>query len=253
MPLINEPDSSDDPSQKKPAKGIYLLPNSLTTASLFSGFYSMVAAAAGDFTASAVAIFISMVLDGLDGRVARMTRTQSDFGAQYDSLADMVAFGVAPAWIAFSWGLESLGKFGWVAAFIYVAGAALRLARFNIQIEVIDSRYFSGLPSPAAAGIVAGMVWSGQRYGFDGADYAIYAALLVAISGILMVSSVQYNSFKKLRFKGRVSLALMMVVVIIYGLIAIEPPAVLWLIFLGFALSGPIGWLFKPKSKATNE
>src|SRR5690606_13859745 len=141
-------------------KGVYLLPNLFTTASLFSGFYAIVAAMNGLFDNAAIAIFVSMVLDGLDGRVARLTNTQSRFGEEYDSLADMVAFGVAPALVAFTWILSTLGKFGWIAAFIYLAGAALRLARFNTQIGSVDKRYFVGLPSPSAAAVVAGTVWS---------------------------------------------------------------------------------------------
>ncbi|MDP6968863.1 MAG: CDP-diacylglycerol--serine O-phosphatidyltransferase [Gammaproteobacteria bacterium] len=232
---------------KKPAKGVYLLPNSFTTASLFAGFYAIVAAMNGDFSYAAIATFASMILDGLDGRVARMTNTQSDFGAEFDSLADVVAFGVAPALVAFTWGLQTLGKFGWIAAFIYVACAALRLARFNVQLEVVDSRYFVGLPSPAAAGVVAGMIWVSQEYGFDGVEYAIPAALLVALTGILMVSNFNYHSFKDLRVKGRVPFFALLVVVLVYVLIALEPPAVLWSIFLIFALSGPVSWLFKWK------
>ena len=232
---------------KKPAKGVYLLPNSFTTASLFAGFYAIVAAMNGDFEYAAIATFVSMVLDGLDGRVARMTNTQSDFGAEYDSLADVVAFGVAPALVVFTWGVQTLGKFGWIAAFIYVAGAALRLARFNVQLEVSDSRYFTGLPSPAAAGVLAGMIWASQEYGFSGVEYALPAAILVAVTGILMVSNFCYYSFKDLRFKGRVPFFALLIVVLVYALIAMEPPAVLWLFFLVFALSGPVGWLFKWK------
>ncbi|MDP6166207.1 MAG: CDP-diacylglycerol--serine O-phosphatidyltransferase [Gammaproteobacteria bacterium] len=234
-------------SVKKPAKGVYLLPNSFTTASLFAGFYAIVAAMNGDFEYAAIATFVSMVLDGLDGRVARMTNTQSDFGAEYDSLADVVAFGVAPALVVFTWGLQSLGKFGWIASFIFVAGAALRLARFNVQLEVSDSRYFTGLPSPAAAGVLAGMIWASQEYGFSGIEYAVPAALLVAVTGILMVSNFSYYSFKDLRFKGRVPFFALLIVVLVYALVAMEPPAVLWGFFVIFALSGPVGWLFRWK------
>jgi len=248
--IVLEPEASEKVASmpvKKLAKGVYLLPNSFTTASLFAGFYAIVAAMNGDFSYAAIATFVSMVLDGLDGRVARMTNTQSDFGAEFDSLADVVAFGVAPALVAFTWGLQTLGKFGWIAAFIYVACAALRLARFNVQLEVVDSRYFVGLPSPAAAGVVAGMIWVSQEYGFSGMEYAIPAALLVAFTGILMVSNFNYHSFKDLRVKGRVPFFALLVVVLVYVLIALEPPAVLWSIFLIFALSGPVGWLFKWK------
>lgn len=235
------------PPVKKPAKGVYLLPNSFTTASLFAGFYAIVAAMNGDFQYAAIATFVSMVLDGLDGRVARMTNTQSDFGAEYDSLADVVAFGVAPALVVFTWGVQTLGQFGWICSFIFVAGAALRLARFNVQLEVSDSRYFTGLPSPAAAGVLAGMVWSSQEYGFSGVDYAMPAAILMAVTGILMVSNFQYYSFKDFRLKGRVPFVAMLLVVLVYSIVAMEPPAVLWSFFLVFAVAGPAGWLFKWK------
>ena len=225
-----------------------MLPNSFTTASLFSGFYAIVAAMNGNFEHAAIAIFASMVLDGLDGRVARLTNTQSDFGAEYDSLADVVAFGVAPALVAFTWGFQDLGKFGWVAAFIYVAGTALRLARFNVQLEISDSRYFTGLPSPAGAGVVAGMIWASQEYGFSGQQYDFAAAILVAITGALMVSNFSYHSFKDMRLKGRVPFAVLLGVVLVYAVIAIEPPAVLWSIFLGYAISGPLFSLRRKKA-----
>ena len=158
-------------------KGIYLLPNLLTTGGLFSGFYAVVSAMNGHFEAAAIAIFVAMLFDGLDGRVARMTNTQSDFGAEYDSMADMVSFGIAPALIAYTWGLTELGKLGWLAAFVYVAGAALRLARFNTQVGTADKRYFQGLASPAAAALVAGLVWVGVEYDISGDDYGLLVAL----------------------------------------------------------------------------
>jgi CDP-diacylglycerol--serine O-phosphatidyltransferase len=174
-------------------RGIYLLPNLLTTAGLFSGFFAIVSSMNGRFEAAAVAIFVAMIFDGLDGRVARMTNTQSEFGAEYDSMADMVSFGVAPALVAYNWGLTGLGKIGWLAAFIYVAGAALRLARFNTQIGTADNRYFQGLASPAAAALVAGLIWVGVEYDINGQDYGIIVALVTGVAGLLMVSKFKYN------------------------------------------------------------
>jgi CDP-diacylglycerol--serine O-phosphatidyltransferase len=241
----NELDQNEAVAAKKPAKGVYLLPNSLTTASLFSGFYAVVSGMSGDFEKAAIAIFISMILDTLDGRVARLTNTSSKFGAEYDSLADVVAFGVAPALILFSWSLQSLGNFGWVAAFIYVAGGALRLARFNVQLEIADSRYFIGLPVPAAAGVMAGMVWTGVDYGVDGESISYLVAVATAILGLLMVSNFKYYSFKDLDLKGKVPFVALLAVVLVFAIYSLQPPILLALTFLGFAVSGPVCWLFK--------
>lgn len=221
-------------------KGIYLLPNLFTTAALFSGFYAIVSAMDGNFTHAAVAIFIAMVLDGLDGRVARLTNTQSAFGAEYDSLSDMVAFGIAPAVVVFSWALTDLGKVGWVFAFIYVAGAALRLARFNTHIGDDDKRYFTGLPSPSGAGLVAGMVWSLADFGIDGGNIALLVGILTALGGLLMVSNVRYYSFKDLDFKGRVPFFAILVVVLVFAVISSDPSRILWAIFVCYTLSGPL-------------
>jgi CDP-diacylglycerol--serine O-phosphatidyltransferase len=226
-------------SGKSRRRGVYLLPNLLTTSALFSGFYAIVAAMNGHFENAAVAIFVAMVLDGLDGRVARMTNTQSAFGAEYDSLSDMVSFGVAPALVAFSWTLSDLGKLGWIAAFIYVAGAALRLARFNTQIGSTDKRYFVGLPSPSAAAVVAGMVWCFHEYS-PGPAAAVVAACVVAGAGIMMVSNVLYYSFKDLDLKGRVPFANVLIMVGLFALIAIAPAKILFIIFLLYTLSGPV-------------
>ncbi|OEY66670.1 CDP-diacylglycerol--serine O-phosphatidyltransferase [Marinobacter sp. X15-166B] len=225
-------------------KGIYLLPNALTTASLFSGFYAIVAAANGVFDNAAIAIFISMMLDGLDGRVARMTNTQSKFGAEYDSLSDMVAFGVAPGMVAFFWSLNSLNKVGWVITFIYVAGAALRLARFNTQIGSVDKKYFVGLPSPAAAAAVVGLVWT-----FHTIEPAAWLTFLTIVvvggSGVLMVSNVFYNSFKELDLKGRVPFAAILLVVLGFAVVALDPATVLFAGFLLYVLSGPVRALLR--------
>lgn len=237
---VTETQSVDLEFGPKPRnKGIYLLPNLFTTGALFFGFYAVVASMNGNFSAASIAIFVAMVLDGLDGRVARLTNTQSDFGAEYDSLADMVSFGVAPALVAFSWGLQDLGKVGWVAAFVYVAGAALRLARFNTQIDTADKNYFTGLASPAAAAIVAGTVWAFSEMGTSGEDAAWIMAILVPLSGILMVSNFQYHSFKGLDLKGKVPFVAMLAVVMGFVVVSIDPAKVLLGIFLAYAFSGP--------------
>ena len=229
-------------------KGIFLLPNALTTASLFSGFYAIVSAANGVFDNAAIAIFVSMILDGLDGRVARMTNTQSKFGEEYDSLADMVAFGVAPGFVAFFWLLNGLGKLGWAVTFIYVAGTALRLARFNTQIGSVDKKYFVGLPSPAAAAAVAGMVWCFHM--FEPAAWLTALTLfVVAGAGVLMVSNVLYQSFKDLDMRGRVPFAAILLVVLIFVVIALDPATVLFSAFLVYALTGPVRALFRKKSR----
>lgn len=221
-------------------RGIYLLPNLLTTAGLFSGFYAVVSSMNGQFEAAAVAIFIAMIFDGLDGRVARITNTQSAFGAEYDSMADMVSFGMAPALVAYNWGLSGLGKIGWLAAFIYVAGAALRLARFNTQIGIADKRYFQGLASPAAAALVAGLVWVGVEYDINGHDYGIIVALLTGAAGLLMVSNFKYNSFKEVDWHGKVPFVALLLVMLVFVVVATEPALVLFIVFLLYALAGPI-------------
>jgi len=221
-------------------RGIYLLPNLFTTAALFAGFYAIVAAMDSNFEKAAIAIFIAMVLDGLDGRVARMTNTQSEFGAEYDSLSDMVSFGLAPALVMYEWVLLGMGKVGWLAAFIYVAAAALRLARFNTQVAVADKNYFQGLASPAAAAVIAGAVWVGDDYQLTGVVVNWAAALLTILAGILMVSNIRYYSFKTLDLRGRVPFVAMLIIVLIFVLISIDPPQVLWGVFLLYALSGPI-------------
>lgn len=225
-------------AKSKRGKGIYLLPNLFTTASLFSGFYAIVAGMNGHFDNAAIAIFVSMILDGLDGRVARATNTQSAFGAEYDSLADMVAFGVAPALVAFSWNLQSLGNLGWIATFIYVAGAALRLARFNTQIGSVDKKYFVGLPSPAAAAVVAGFIWALHDVEQTRA-LTLLTMVIVAGVGVLMVSNVLYYSFKEINVKRRVPFAALLVMVLVFAVVALEPSLVLLAGFLIYALSGP--------------
>lgn len=224
-------------------KGVYLLPNLFTTGALFSGFYAIVASMNGLFEHAAMAIFISMVFDGLDGRVARMTNTQSAFGAQYDSLADCISFGAAPALVSYSWALHNLGKVGWMIGFVYVACAALRLARFNVQHDTADKRYFTGLPSPSAAALVAGMVWAGADWGVAGVDAVIPAALLTAYAAVMMVSNVKFNSFKEIDFKGRVPFFVILVVVLAIAVVFSDPSRVLLMVFLVYSLSGPVGTL----------
>lgn len=231
-------------------KGIYLLPNLLTTAGLFSGFYAVVASMNGSFEAAAVAVFVAMIFDGLDGRAARMTNTQSAFGAEYDSMADMVSFGVAPALVAYNWGLSELGKLGWLAAFIYVAGAALRLARFNTQVGIADKRFFQGLASPAAAAVVAGLVWVGVEYNVRGNDYGIIVALVTSAAGLLMVSNFKYNSFKEVNWNGKVPFVALLIIMLIFVVVATEPALVLFLVFALYALAGPIN-TFRTVDKVT--
>lgn len=227
-------------AEKKPRKGIYLLPNVFTTSALFAGFYAITGSVNGHFLAASVAIFIAMVLDGVDGRVARMTNTQSAFGAQYDSLADLVSFGLAPAILAYSWGLSSLGKLGWMVAFVYATCAALRLARFNVQLSTADKRYFQGLPSPTAAALVTGFVWVMTDKGQLGADFAVLMMLLTLAAGLLMVSNVRYHSFKQLDLHGKIPFVVAVAVVLVLAIINVDPPLILFLLALGYTVSGPI-------------
>ncbi len=226
--------------QVKRRRGIYLLPNLFTTAALFSGFYAVLAAVNSQFDAAAIAIFVAMVLDGMDGRVARMTNTQTAFGAEYDSLSDMVAFGLAPALVMYVWALKGLGKFGWLAAFIYTAAAALRLARFNTQVGIADKRYFQGLPSPAAAAILAAAIWGAVEYGINKDDVDSLVGLLTAAVGLLMVSNFRYHSFKELDFRGKVPFFALVVIMLVFSIVLWEPPFVLFAVFLTYAVSGPV-------------
>ena len=224
----------------KRRRGIYLLPNLFTTAALFSGFYAVLAAMNGKFEAAAIAIFVAMILDGLDGRVARMTNTQTAFGAEYDSLSDMVAFGLAPALVMYVWALKGLGKFGWLAAFIYTAAAALRLARFNTQVGISDKRYFQGLPSPAAAAILAACVWAASEYGILNTDVAWLVGILTAAVGLLMVSNFRYHSFKELDVRGKVPFFVLVIIMLAFAIILWEPPFILFVVFICYAVSGPM-------------
>ena len=247
----------DNEGRKVRHRGVYLLPNLFTTANLFAGFYSIMCAINGNFTVAAATVFVAMVLDGLDGRVARMTNTQSAFGAEYDSLSDMVAFGLAPAIIAYQRALSELGNVGLTIAFIYVACAALRLARFNTQIGIVDKRWFIGLASPAAAGVVAGVVWALSDNGVGAVDLPVAViilfAVLVALSGMLMVSNIKYYSFKDLDLKGRVPFVAILVVVLAFAVVFSDPPRILLLLFLVYALSGPVQYVLHLRKRKNRQ
>lgn len=229
-----------DSDGKAKSKAIYLLPNLFTTAALFCGFYAVVAGMHGQFEAAAAAIFIAMILDGFDGRVARLIHGESEFGAQYDSMSDLVAFGVAPALVSLSWALTDLGKVGWMAAFIYLAGAALRLARFNAMIGVVDKKYFVGLASPPAAALVAGLVWLCAQEGVNSAAMTWFGAITVVCAGLLMVSNFKYYSFKNFDIKGRVPFVALLAIVVVFSVVFIAPARILFGLALIYALSGPV-------------
>lgn len=247
----HEEEISQD-GQKVRLRGIYLLPNALTTGALFAGFYAIIAGMNGNFENACAAIVVAMFFDGMDGRVARLTNTQSAFGAEFDSLSDMVAFGIAPALICFSWALSGLGKIGWTVAFIYAACAALRLARFNVQRTVTDKRFFVGLASPSAAGLVVFMVWAFSSYEIEVTKaVSAMAAVVTGLAGLLMVLNVRYYSFKDLDFQNPVPFFLTLVVVFGIVLIAQHPPTVLFLMAISYASSGPLMAVYlKYKKKA---
>jgi CDP-diacylglycerol---serine O-phosphatidyltransferase len=227
-------------------RGIYLLPNLFTTAALFAGFYAIVQAMNQQFDQAAVAIFIAMVLDGLDGRVARLTRTQSAFGAEYDSLSDMVCFGAAPALIMYEWALKSLGRLGWIAAFVYCAAAALRLARFNTNIDVADKRFFPGLPSPAAAALCTGLVWVIDDFKIERADVIIGIACAITVfAGLTMVSNVPFYSFKDINLRRSVPFWAILLIVLALIVISINPAIILFLLFVAYGISGYVLWAWK--------
>ena len=232
-----------DPERRR--KGIYILPNLFTSASLFSGFYAIVQGMDGKFEVACIAIFVAMVLDGLDGRVARMTRTTSEFGAQLDSLSDMVSFGAAPALVMYAWALQPLGKWGWIAAFVYCVCAALRLARFNTNIGVVDKNYFQGLPSPAAACLMAGLIWVLNEWQISGGDVRWVAWAMAVFAGITMISTVPYYSGKDFNLRRSVPFWVIPAIVVGYLLISIQPSHVLFGLFVGYALSGYVIWVVR--------
>jgi CDP-diacylglycerol--serine O-phosphatidyltransferase len=239
------PSPEDAPPVHRRRKGIYILPNLFTLAALFGGFYAIVMAMNGKFEQAAVGIFCAMVLDSLDGRVARMTNTQSTFGEQMDSLSDMVSFGAAPALIVYEWGLTRLGKLGWIAAFVYCACAALRLARFNTNLTVVDKRFFQGLPSPAAAALVIGFIWLMDDQGYSGGRAALqvewlsWAAFAFTVyAGLTMVTNVPFYSFKDVSFKRSVPFIVIVAIALSIALITYHPPLVLFAVFCFYGLSG---------------
>lgn len=250
MSLESEATPLDD--ENKPGRGVYLLPNLLTTGTLFSGFYAIVAAIDGNFSRAGMAVFIAMLFDGLDGRVARWTNTQSAFGKEYDSLSDMVAFGLAPSIVAYQWGIEAIKvygqfwyRFGWLAAFFYAVCAALRLARFNVKSAGSDKRYFEGLPSPSAAACVAGFIWVSSEYAVTGLAALILGFSVTALIGALMVSRFSYWSGKDLNVRGKVPVAYLVLVPLIYALYAAGPAETLLITFGCYAASAPLFWLWR--------
>jgi len=226
-------------------RGIYLLPNLFTTAALFAGFYAIVQAMNLNFDQAAIAIFVAMVLDGLDGRVARLTKTQSAFGAEYDSLADVISFGAAPALVVYEWALRDMGKLGWIAAFVYVAGAALRLARFNTMLEVADKRWFQGIPSPSAAALVAGFVFVMDDYGVDPQAVRWWAFAVTVFAGLTMVSNLKYWSGKSINLRRSYPFVAIFLIVLFFALLSYQPATVLFAMFVAYAISGYAvsGWL----------
>jgi len=244
------------PNQRPRSRAIYLLPNLFTTGCLFSGFYAIVAAIDGNYERAGFAVFLAMLCDTLDGRVARMTRTESAFGKEYDSLADMVSFGLAPAIVAYQWGVSRLfeygqvwGRVGWLAAFTYACCAALRLARFNVRHATADKRFFEGLPSPSAAAVVSAFIWSASEWREPGLPGLILATLVTAIAGALMVSQFGYNSFKKVNAEGPVRFATFLLVPLGFIMIAMFRSYALLAIFGCYALSGPLFGLLRLRRK----
>ncbi len=239
----------------KPRKGIYLLPNLFTTGALFAGFYAIVAATNDRFENAAIAIVVAMLLDGFDGRVARMTQTTSEFGTQYDSISDMVSFGVAPALVVYEWALVHfqgypwMSKLGWLAAFFYTAAAALRLARFNARVTVVSKRYFQGLPSPAAAAALVGFIWVCHDMQLSRADFAIPALVVTILLGACMVSNFSYYSFKDINPSDRVPFIAMLAVVIGFILASIDTPKLFFALFAVYAFSGPVTYLVRLRRK----
>lgn len=245
LPVDEHVEEVSENGKKVQRRGVYLLPNLVTTGALFGGFFAIVSAMNGKFAEAALAIFAAQILDGFDGRVARMTNTESAFGTEFDSLSDMVSFGLAPGIVVFSWSLESLGKFGWAASFVLVACAAIRLARFNTQTSTSDSNYFVGLASPPAATLMASGVWLGSEwYPEPSVNISIIAALITAFVGLMMVSNIRYHSFKGLDGNRRVPFVAMLITVMVLIAVMIEPAGVLFVLAFAYALSGPLVWLW---------
>lgn len=231
-------------STSKPRRGVYLLPNLFTVGALFAGFYAIVAATKQHFEIAAIAIFVAMLLDSLDGRIARLTRTQTEFGAQMDSLSDMVCFGITPALVMYLWSLSSLGKAGWLAAFIYTVCSMLRLARFNSMDESKDKRYFQGLSTTAAAGFIAAIIWAGASHALHGPKYAIPMLIIALLVAGFKVSPIRYRSFKDLNLRGRVPFFTILLIVLVFVLVTFDPPDVFLAVFGAYAFSGPVMYLW---------
>lgn len=232
-------------------KGIYFLPSLFTTAGLFFGFYAIIQATHGNFEKAAISIFVAMIMDGLDGRIARWTNTASDFGKEYDSLVDLIAFGLAPALVVYFWSLQFIGKAGWLIAFLYAAATALRLARFN-TLTIKDNRYFYGLACPSAAAFVVFWVWSMSDFGVAGEAVVWLSALLTLAATVLMVSNVKFRSFKDFDHKNKVPFVVLIVLLLAFVLVFFDPPRVLFALALSYAVSGPAGWLLRWR-KGENE
>jgi len=257
---MDEPTPDPIPGPAPRRRSIYLLPNLFTTGGLFAGFFAIIAASQGRFTAACVAIFIAAVLDGIDGRVARLTNTQTEFGVQYDSLADLISFGMAPAMVMYHWALvafkldgSTLGRIGWLAAFLYAACAALRLARFNTQVGAVDKRWFIGLASPAAAGLMASFIWCCEELGLSGSELRWLALAVTVAAGLLMVSRLRYNSFKGAAGprSDRVPFAVLVLALVILIALWIDPPKTLLVASVLYALSGPVLWFWRRKDRPT--
>ena len=260
MPAVPDPDTdrSESAEPRRRRRGIFLLPNLLTTTALFAGFYAIVAAIDGHYDYAAIAIFLAMLFDGLDGRVARWTHTETLFGKEYDSLSDMVAFGVAPAIVVYQWGVARLaeynatwGRIGWLVTFFYAVTAGLRLARFNARTAIVDKRYFEGLPSPSAAAVPAAFIWCAHKYGVGGLSGLVLAFVVTALAGALMVSRFSYSSFKVVQLTGRVRFTYAFVIPLTLVVIAAEPPLVLLALACGFALSAPLTWAWRRLRRRT--
>ncbi len=249
--MTDQPEPEESVETNKPGRGVYWLPNLLTTGTLFGGFYAIVAAIDGNFARAGIGVFVAMLFDGLDGRVARWTNTQSDFGKEYDSLCDMVAFGLAPAILVYQWGVERIadygqlwGRFGWLAAFFYAVAAGLRLARFNSRAAVVDKRYFEGLPSPSAAGTIAGFIWLVNDIGIEGLAGLVLAFVLSIVIGALMVSKFSYWAGKELNVRGRIPWVYALLIPLIYVLVSLAPVS-LFVLFGSYALYAPLYSLWR--------
>ncbi|MCF6289113.1 MAG: CDP-diacylglycerol--serine O-phosphatidyltransferase [Proteobacteria bacterium] len=253
---IENNNNNDNDSQKPRSKGIYLLPNLFTTGALFAGYYSIIASINGKFEIAAIAVFIAALLDGLDGRVARLTNTQSEFGEQYDSLSDLISFGLAPSLLMYNWSLHSLanihpimGKIGWLVAFIYAVSGALRLARFNVHIGTVDKNYFEGMPSPAAAALLCSFVWVAVDHEFTGESLNYVVLAITLFAGLMMVSKIKYYAFKTLPFKETVPFVWILLLVFIFVLLALAPAKVLFVVFTSYSLSGVLLSVYEFKQK----